>query len=610
MKRDNSSKCNALIQEAHQFHQQGEIAKAEAACRKVQKLEPLNFNALQMLGAIALESKNYKQAIKFLTVAYNLHRNIPGLNVNLGLAYKDNKQPTQAKTCFERAIKLDSNFAPAYYNLAFIMAEEGDLTASFTMLGEADRCRPDHIPTLELLANVLKRLGYFTEAIAHYHRVLEFGLPSAELYFAVGHCHQANEENQEAVEAYEKAIELNPERIDIRAKLADALDSLNRTDEASAQAQSILAAHPAQPIANLVISRIKRRAGNLIGARDQLLGLPQQSPPDDVDAAVLTELGMVQDVLGDHQAAFKAFNQANGMIADLPSTQEIDSERALQLIESCKHELANSQRTQHQIDDKYPDPVFLVGFPRSGTTLTEQILASHASVVTSDERTVLHNIATSMSTILGRELEYPNCLDELTSSDVIQLRQYYWTQMTDEYGELILDKLFVDKMPLNLIHLGLIEVIFPKAKIIVALRDPRDVCLSCFMQLFDMNESMVQFLSLEKTAQYYAAVMGLWLSHKEKLQLPWVESKYEDIVTDLNTATQKLNNFLNLEAASSQEKFYEHAAKQAISTPSYRDVSTPVYDRAKGRWRHYAVEIGTSLSALEPYIKNFDYQQN
>lgn len=608
MKHVNSSECDSLIHEAHQCHLQGNVDRAEALCRIVQKVQPLNFDALQILGAIALGRLNYPRAVKFLTAASDIHDDIPGLNVNLGIAYKHNHQFEQAKAYFERAIELDPNFGQAYYNLALVLAEERNFPASIQLLRDSERCRPEHVPTLKLLASTLQQLGHFTEAEGYYHRVLQLTAPSAELYFSLGLTQQSNKAYLDAVSSYTMAIEFNPERIDIQAKLADVLESISRSDEARVQAEAVLAREPSQPIANLVLSRIERRAGNLTAARDILQTLSLRTPPNDVDATILSELGMIQDRLGEYPAAFSAFTQANDIMASQPEVQIINPLQALQLVESCRLWLNSFSSAPIQIHDALSDPVFLVGFPRSGTTLTEQILASHTNVVTGDEQPVLHNMAVSIGAILGRDLEYPACLDKLTAEDVHQLRKYYWSQMVVVEGESILNSLFIDKMPLNIIHLGFIERIFPTAKIIVALRDPRDVCLSCFMQMFTLNESMMQFFSLKKAAAYYAAVMGLWLGYREKLSLSWIESRYEDIVTDLGAATLRLNNFLGLDTTSAQAKFYKQAANRAISTPSYQDVSTPIYDRAKGRWKHYADQMAPVLSTLAPYIDVFGYE--
>ena len=610
MKHLSPSECDSLIHEAHQCHQQGNIDRAETLCRKVQKIQPLNFDALQILGAIALGRLNYPRAVKFLTAASDIHGDIPALNVNLGIAYKHNHQLEQAKACFGRAIELDPNFGQAYYNLALVMADERNFPASIQLLRDSERCRPDHIPTLMLLASNLQQLGHFAEAEAYYQRVLQLAAPSAELYFSLGHTQQSNKAYQDAVNSYMLAIELNPGRIDIQAKLADLLESINRTDEARVQAEAVLAHEPSQPIANLVLSRIERRTGNLTIVRDRLQALSLRTPPSEVDATILSELGKTQDRLGEYQAAFSAFTQANDIMASQPEVQLANPLQALQLVASCRRWLDTFSSAPMQIHDALSNPVFLVGFPRSGTTLTEQILASHTNVVTSDEQPVLHNMAVTIGAILGRDLEYPACLDKLTSEDVHLLRKYYWSQMVAVEGESILNSVFIDKMPLNIIHLGLIERIFPAAKIIVALRDPRDVCLSCFMQMFSVNESMVQFFSLKRAAAYYAAVMELWLGYREKLALSWIESRYEDIVADSGAATLRLNNFLGLDTTSSQAEFYKQAAKRAISTPSYLDVSTPVYDRAKGRWKHYAEQMAPVMSTLAPYIDAFGYNEN
>lgn len=607
MKHLNSSECDSLILQAHQYHRQGEIDEAEALCRQVQEIQPLNFDALQILGTIALMRLNYLQAVKFLTAASHVRDDIPQLHVNLGIAYKHNRQFGKAKACFKRAIYLDRDFGLAYYNLALILAEQNDLLTSTLFLRESERCRPNHTPTLRLLASILKKSGHFAEAEGYYRRVLQLETPTADLYFLLGLTQQSNKVYQEALHSYTLAVELDPERIDIQAKLADLLESTNRVDEAHLRAQAILAREPTQPIANLVMSRIERRAGNLTAARDRLQALQLRTPPNDVDAAILTELGMTLDRLGEYQVAFGAFTQANHIMANMPEARIINPRQALLQVESCKRWLSSHVSTPVQINDALRNPVFLVGFPRSGTTLTEQILASHSDVITSDEQPVLHDMARSIGAILGRELEYPACIGNLTTEDIHQLRKYYWAKMVAVEGDSILDSLFIDKMPLNIIHLGFIERIFPTAKIIVILRDPRDVCLSCFMQMFSLNESMMQFLSLKRAAGYYAAVMGLWLGYKEKLSLPWMELRYDDIVANAQAATQRLNNFLGLDTTKSQATFYQLAAEHTISTPSYQDVSMPVYDRAKGRWRHYANQIEPVLNTLAPYINAFRY---
>ncbi len=240
--------------------------------------------------------------------------------------------------------------------------------------------------------------------------------------------------------------------------------------------------------------------------------------------------------------------------------------------------------------------------------MTEQILAAHENVTTSDEQPVLDGIATRLSGILGRELSYPSCINTLGPDELRVLRKYYWEKMTHVLGNKILNGKFIDKLPLNIIHLGLIARIFPDAKVIVALRDPRDVCLSCFMQLFHVNETMLQFLDIKNTTQYYAAIMALWLAYRDTLDIQWMESRYEDIVSDFDNSTHRLNTFLGLETQKSLDNFHRQAAARSISTPSYHDVSTPIFQRAVGRWRHYREQLKPAMGELTPFLKTFGYE--
>lgn len=616
-----TNKILTTIHKAYSLHQQGKIDKAEKLYRKALKQDPRNFDALQGMGAIALHKKLYKPAISFLESAISINPGEPGLLTNLGLAFKYTGKKTQAREFFKKSISLDDTFGPAHYNMALLEIDENNFEQALHNLYESEKCRPGHIPTLTSIAYTLTRLGLVSKAIKYFRHAVQLDPDNANLHFEAGKSYQSNRQDQEAIDELSKAIAINPKFHDARAKLADIYESTNCTDEAFTEAEIVLSNNPEHLLANLVIAKIERRQGKLEQARNRLQAISEdienEKYKDDICAGILTELGIVQDRLMKYDDAFNSFTRANHIMENLPLSKSIDPQQAYHVVDACNTWLKNQGENKIEKgkieNDDLPSPIFLVGFPRSGTTLTEQILAAHEYITTGDELPVLHHIALNTTQILGRNVDYPNCLDELTDDDIHLLRQYYWNQITSVLGKKVRDQLFIDKMPLNIIHLGLIDRLFPESKIIVALRDPRDVCLSCYMQLFLVNESMLQFLDITNTARYYTAVMGLWLQYKEMLEnnylrFEWIESRYEDIITDLDQASARLYTFLGIDQGKAAGEFHQQASTRTISTPSYQDVSTPIYKRAMGRWQHYQNHLVPVIDELAPFVKTFGYK--
>jgi len=161
-------------------------------------------------------------------------------------------------------------------------------------------------------------------------------------------------------------------------------------------------------------------------------------------------------------------------------------------------------------DDGLPTPYFLVGFPRSGTTLIERLLGSHPDIATTPELPIVNAMVKTLDDQTGVAGAYPAALDSLDEDTLRRLRQSYWDYLHDNHPDPVDGRQVIDKLPLNQVHLGLIFRAFPDARVLLALRDPRDVCISCFANNFSPNRATVQFLDLERTARTYAAVMALW----------------------------------------------------------------------------------------------------
>lgn len=229
-----------------------------------------------------------------------------------------------------------------------------------------------------------------------------------------------------------------------------------------------------------------------------------------------------------------------------------------------------------------------------------------------NEQPLIHELISASPQILGRNLPYPAGLDTLSAADITKLRRHYW-QLADKMVESGISEgggKLLDKLPLNLMELGFIHRIFPKAPVVILLRDPRDCCLSCYKNYFVLNDAMIHFLDLGQTTKLYSAVMDYWLHLRSFIKQPVMQIRYEDIVGDFSNTTRSLIEFLGLEWSDSVLSFHEQAGKRNVRTPSYSEISKPVSDRAIGRWGNYSDFVGDSQQSLSPFIAEFGYDKN
>jgi hypothetical protein len=256
------------------------------------------------------------------------------------------------------------------------------------------------------------------------------------------------------------------------------------------------------------------------------------------------------------------------------------------------------------------DPVFVFGFFRSGTTLVDKILGSHSRVQTMEElpcvpamRDVLAGPASGYP-----EAGYPRGIGELNVQNIRDLRQVY-LQEASGHGSLDPEKVLVDKMPLNTLHLPLIRRCFPSSKLIFVIRHPVDVCLSCFMQPSTFNQAPGSAFTMEDVTNLYVRVMRLWMRYKNLLSLDTYQLRYEDLVDDFETTVRSVTDYLDLPWEPTVLSYHQRAAlDKRVQTPSYHQVSLPIYENARYRWERYASLIPPEIfERLEPMIENFGY---
>ena len=458
------------------------------------------------------------------------------------------------------------------------------------------------------LAVCLHALHRHAEAIEHYRTAYDLDPRLSDALVNIGAIHRDAGDYESAEAFFRQALQGSPRHVGALINLAEIYEKRNSLDQAEAMASQALEMQPGHPVGNRIIATLLRQKGELVQAIERLnaVEVPERYPV--VAQSIHYELGKLYDQTGEADLAIDHFNRCKGYIREASPTFESDRRQSVSVVDRLIEAFTPEQVASWE---KYSPPAvnpriaFLIGFPRSGTTLMDQILDSHAGIQVIEERPMLIQ---TLQQISVERPDYPANLAALGGDEIQRFREHYISLLGQyvDIGERT--ELIVDKLPLNIRHVGLIHRLFPEAVYILALRHPCDACLSCFMQAFSHNMNMANFYNLDDTTAFYAKVMELWTRYEDLFDLAVATTRYEDLVDDLQGNAARLLDALGVEWDPAVLRFNEHARRRGhIRTPSYNQVTRPIYREAVYRWHKYRAHFSPFMERLAPYIERFGY---
>lgn len=547
----NPDKAREMTLRAIRLDGQGRFIEAVQIFRALLASEPQSATHHLNLGCLYLNHRKYETAIEELSLACRLEPNVSHGFFNLGLAYHALDQLALAAKQFVHARVLEPEFAPSSIMAALCLSRLG-----FTE--EAQRFIPPLIvaPSLEP-----EMCNFFALALQGVKRA------------------------QDAESVLRGSLRRMPGDRSTAVNLANCLELANKVDEA---AELLGRIPPAEldAFGRSVMARVLSRKGEYRQAAVRLRELLEsgEAPTAQFRSGLQFEYGKCLDASADYAAAVQAFEEGNRLVRDFIARENgTDESHAMPWEEDYPEIDPHVMRLRAAQNPAGESPVFVVGFPRSGTTLIDQILDAHPALQVLDEKPVLDSV---VEVLADRTEGYPLALQNLAPGDLEALRSRYWSSVS-RYLQRRPGTRLVDKNPFNFCRVQLIMALFPQAKLIFVTRHPCDVVLSCFMQNFGFSDATRGFWTIGDSAEIYNRAISIWLAQRARLKPDCLDLWYEDVVMDLPLQLRRMAAFLGIEVDPAMLDFHRHAQSRRISTPSYSQVVQPLYGTSVERWHRY-----------------------
>ncbi len=645
------------IRLVQQLAARGALVEAQEKCARLLRAHPGNLELLSMAGTLHGMRGETRQAIDIFQKILKKAPDHAATHHSLGAALQAEGRLPDAARCYRKALHLQPGFTRAHNDLGVVNQLMGKLTEAAASYRAALAQQPGLALTWYNLGCVLQKLDKLDEAERCLLRALELKPGFPEALNTLGITLQSMKRNQEAASRYQAAIDMRPGYVDALINLGsislstpfqpekaidcfqaaarsdpgnsraflglgNALRECGRVDEALSSYEQCLRLEPGNPDIVAKIASIKEqqgrhqeafellspflsRAGNSeiatsfaavsrnLGRETEAIEMLERCLADKDTAtqervSLHFTLGDLYDKTGQYDAAFghfRAGNELKGVVFDAESHGRI--------LENIKTVFNREQLAElPRLGKGARRPIFIVGMPRSGTTLTEQILGRHPRVQAAGEMNEINAFAVRLHETLGAKQAYPACVPLLEKKHLERFLQEYLSALPETDRD---RPLFTDKLPHNFLHLGLIRQLFPEARVVHCVRDPRATCLSCYFR--DFHGEHPYAYDLSALGRYYRMYQQLMAHWEDVLDIPIHTLRYEALVVDQEQETRRLLEFCGLEWDERCLDF--HNSGRFVNTASYAQVRQPMYRSGMEHWKHYQHHLGSLIDALK-----------
>jgi tetratricopeptide (TPR) repeat protein len=572
--------------------QRGALADAERGLHQLLAEAPGEAAAHKAMAMLAVRTGRQPLALQHMQHAAALAPDSAALQCELGCLLAHQGQPLPALDHFRRTIDLQPAFADGWYFLGITLGRLNRDQEALPALRRALALAPGQPRLVEALAQVEFRTGFPDDALPLWRELVRLRPGHDDTLLKLGETLSRIGHHLEARQLYVDALEQRPESPDLWMALAQSEEDNGDRDAAASAYERALALRPdwAFPLSG-VLGLLRGKAPEPRVA--QAKALQSRSDLPDPDRALIGyELGKVFDGRGEYQAAMASWDDANAarrrMIGefDLPALQQRVA-RSLAVFDRALFEQARGGSRDER-------PVFVVGMPRSGTTLTEQIIGSHAQAHGCGELPDMALIARNLPSRDGSPQQWPHIIEDIDPGSLQQAIDRYLAATTRHAPAEALR--LVDKSPMNFYLLGLVALMFPRARVVWCRRDPRDIAVSIYGENFSLSE---RFATRLEGIGHSINLQNRLMRHWQKvLPLPILELDYEQLVSDIEPQARRLIEFTGLPWDPACLQF--HRSDRGVQTPSRWQVRQPVHTRSVGRWKNYAFAMAPLLAALEP----------
>jgi len=606
------------------YHAQGKFLKSEPCYRIALKLDSsqafVHFNfgiALQELGKQNESIAQYQQAIKLKSDYVKAY-------ANLGYILRQQGKPDEAVNSYRQALQFAPRVADIHYNLGWALLDAGHVKEAEEHQRHAIELQPGYSDAWSGLGAVQFFNDDIENAQLSYQTAYKLQSDDVDILCGYSKVLSAQSRRNEAMQLINEALKLAPDSILVNISKAEIHIALGQLDESLSCCEHILKTSPKNVEAISVAAATCEKQGDAKRAYDYLLPLLKNENCDVkvilTFAAISKSLGLENeaiehmqrllqsniamqtslyrklhfslgkafDSLKEYETAFKYFETGNNLkqgIFDISSFQQ-DINSQINVFSSGFSQYLPSASTH---SDR---PVFIIGMPRSGTSLMEQILSSHPLVTAAGELTNITHLAQSLPVTHNSDIYYADCLKNSNTQQLNQLAEAYLQHLHSLDPDA---RYITDKMPSNFMHLGLIQQLFPDARVIHCMRDPIDTCLSCYFQ--DFSGSHPWIYDLRDTANVYLEYQRLMQHWKSVLNIPILDIQYEELVSNQEAMSKQIIEFCKLDWNDACLQF--HKNKRFAKTASYNQVRQPMYNKSVARWKNYEPHLQVLTDIFE-----------